>query len=212
MHSAKAQSNPGYPIAPGTAYPNVPTLVLSGDFDPLTPWPQGQATAKLFPHAQFVVVENSTHVTALSDEDNCGSEMVRNFVQHLDPGDTSCARRVAEVHLVPKFAQRASELDPATAESGNSGTVEDLRTAAAASQTLGDALARWWMNSNGKGVGLRGGTFVYKTSGSHSLYTFKKLRWTEDVEVSGNADCHYDFPGTVKAHLKIKTSAGKKAN
>jgi pimeloyl-ACP methyl ester carboxylesterase len=207
---APAQSNPGYPIAPGTAYPNVPTLVLSGDFDPLTPWPQGQATAKLFPNAQFVVVENSTHVTALSDEDNCGSDMVRNFVQHLDPGDTSCAKRVAEVHLVPKFAQRASELDPATAESGNAGTVEDLRTAAAASQTVGDALARWWMNSSGKGVGLRGGTFVYKTSGSHSLYTFKKLRWTEDVEVSGNADCDYDFPGTVKAHLEIKTSAGEK--
>jgi pimeloyl-ACP methyl ester carboxylesterase len=209
---APARSDPGYPIAPGTAYPNVPTLVLSGDFDPLTPWPQGQAAAKLFPNSQYVLVENSTHVTALSDEDNCGSEIVRHFVQHLDPGDTSCAKKVAEVHLVPKFAQRAAELDPATAESGNAGNVEDLRITAAAAQTLGDALARWWMNISGKGVGLRGGTFAYKTSGSHSLYSFKKLRWTDDVEVSGKADWDYDFPGTAKAHLKIRTSAGEKGD
>jgi len=139
---ASPQSDPGHPLAPGTPYPNVPTLVLSADFDPLTPWPQGWAAAKLFPHAQYVLIENSTHVTALSDEDKCGSEIVRNFVDRLDPGDTSCAEKVAEVHLVPKFARRAVELEPATAESGNSGTVEDLRTAAAAAQTLGDALAQ----------------------------------------------------------------------
>jgi pimeloyl-ACP methyl ester carboxylesterase len=209
---APASSDPGHPIPPGTGYPHVPVLVLSGDFDPLTPWPQGRAAAKLFPNAQFVVVENSTHVTALSDEDNCGSEIVRNFVQRLDRGDTSCASEVAEVHLVPKFAARAAELDPATAESGNTGTEGDLRIASAAAQTLGDALARWWVNTGGKGVGLRGGTFVYKTSGSHSLYRFKKLRWTEDVAISGNADWDYDFPGMVKAHLKIKTSAGEKGD
>jgi pimeloyl-ACP methyl ester carboxylesterase len=209
---APAASDPGHPIAAGTAYPSVPTLVLSADFDPLTPWPQGQGAAKLFPNAKYVLVENSTHVTALSDEDNCGSEIVRNFVQRLDPGDTSCAKNVAEVHLVPKFARRAAELDPATAGPGNAGTAEDLRIAAAASQTLGDALARWWVNSSGKGVGLRGGTFTYKSSGSHSLYTFKKLRWTEDVEVSGNADWDYDFPGLVEAHLKIKTSSGEKGD
>jgi len=209
---APASIDPGHPIAPGAAYPNLPVLVLSGDFDPLTPWPQGQAAAKLFPNARYVLVENSTHVLALSDEDNCGSEIVRNFMQQLDPGDTTCANKVAEVHLVPKFARRAAELDPATAKSGNVGTPEDLHIAAAAEQTLGDALARWWVNSGGKGVGLRGGSFVYKTSGSHSLYKFKKLRWTEDVEVSGNADWDYDFPGMVKAHLKIKTSSGEKGD
>ena len=206
---APTQSDPGRPLAQGTAYPSVPVLVLSGDFDPLTPWPQGQAAAELFPNAQFLVVENTTHVTALSDQDNCASEIVRTFVQRLAPADTSCAKKVAEVHLVPKFARRTAELEPAIAESGNTGTREDLRVAAAAAQTLGDALARWWVNSGGKGVGLRGGSFIYKTSGSHSLYRFKRLRWTEDVEISGEADCDYDFPGTVKAQLKIKTSSGE---
>jgi pimeloyl-ACP methyl ester carboxylesterase len=209
---APAGSDPGYPIAPGTPYPKVPTLVLSGDFDPLTPWPQGQDAARLFPNSQFVLVENSTHVTALSDEDNCGSEIVRNFVQHLEPGDTSCAKKVAEVHVVPKFVLRTADLDPASAESGNAGTAEDLRIAAAAAQTLGDALARWWVNSSGKGVGLRRGTFTYKTSGSHSLYKLRKLRWTEDAEVSGKADWDYNFPGTVKAYLKVKTSSGQKGD
>ena len=207
---APPQSDPGLPIAPGTPYPKVPTLVLSGEFDPLTPWPQGQAAAKLFSNFQYVVVQNSTHIAALSDEDDCGSKIVRDFVQRLEVGDTSCAKKVAEVHLVPKFVRRAAELDPATAQSGNTGTPEDLRIAATASQTLGDALARWWVNSSGKGVGLRGGAFTYKTSGSHSIYKFKNLRWTEDVEVSGNADWDYNFPGAAIAHLKIKTSSGEK--
>jgi pimeloyl-ACP methyl ester carboxylesterase len=118
---APAASDPGRPIAPGTAYPNTPTLVLSGEFDPLTPWPQGQAAAKLFPNAHFVVVENTTHVTALSDEDNCASEIVRKFVQRLDPGDTSCTKKVAEVYLVPSFARRAANLDPASASPGTRG-------------------------------------------------------------------------------------------
>lgn len=200
---APAQIDPGRPIPQGAVYPDVPVLVLSGEFDPLTPWPQGAEAAKWFPNARYIVVKNSTHVTALSDQDNCGSELVRRFVEHLDPGDTSCAANIAEVHLVAKFVSRAAELEPAVATAGSEAEPDDLRIAAAAAHTIGDALARWWVNDNGKGAGLRGGRFTYKTSGSHSLYKFNKLLWTEDVEVSGTADWDYNFPGRVSAHVKI---------
>ena len=44
-------------------FPSLPVLVLSGDYDPLTPWPQGVAAAKEFPNARFVVI------TALNGDD-----------------------------------------------------------------------------------------------------------------------------------------------
>ena len=200
---ASAQDLIGPPADANTAFPAVPVLVLSGDFDPLTPWPQGAAAAKQFPNAKHVIVENSTHVLALGDEDNCGSALVRRFVENLDAGDTSCANKVAEVHLVPKFAKNSSEVDPAIAGSGNQASEADLRVVAAALQALGDALARWWVNDSGKGVGLRGGRFKYKTEGSHEIFNLDSERWSEDVSVSGRADWDYNYPGTVTADLKI---------
>jgi pimeloyl-ACP methyl ester carboxylesterase len=200
---ATAQASVGAPAEPNAVFPGIPVLVLSGDFDPLTPWPQGAAAAKEFPNARHIIIENSTHVLALGDEDNCGSGLVRRFVEKLDAGDASCASKVAEVHLVPKFAKTSAELDPATVGNGNQASEADLRIVAAAIQTLGDALARWWVNDTGKGVGLRGGRFKYKTTGSHEIFNLDDLRWTEDVSVSGRADWDYNFPGAVTAELKI---------
>ena len=77
-------------------------------------------------------------------------------------------------------------------------------------QTLGDALARWWVNDTGKGIGLRGGRFKYKTSGSRSIYKLEYLRWTDDVSVSGRADWDYNFPGCVTADLKVTGPGGAK--
>ncbi len=200
----------GSPAPPNPVFPGIPVLVLSGDFDPLTPWPQGTAAAKQFPNARHVIVENTAHVVALGDQDNCGSEMVRHFVETLDTSDTSCAKKVGEVHLVPSFAMHAAELDPAKATAGNQANESDLRLVAAAAQTLGDALARWWVNDTGKGVGLRGGRFKYKTSGSHSIYKFEYLRWTDDVSVSGRADWDFNCPGAVEADLNVLGPSGAK--
>ena len=59
------------------------------------------------------------------------------------------------------------------------------------------------MNDSGKGVGLRGGKFKYKTEGSHEIFNLDSVRWTEDVSVSGRADWDYNFSGAVTADLKI---------
>jgi pimeloyl-ACP methyl ester carboxylesterase len=207
---APPQISVGSPVPANAVFPSVPVLILSGDFDPLTPWPQGAAAAKQFPNAKQVIVENTGHVSALEDYDNCGSEMVRRFLETLDAGDTSCATKIAEVHLVPKFPLQAAEVYPATAVAGNQANENELRVATVAAQTLGDALARWWVNDTGKGVGLRGGHFKYKTSGSHSIYKLEYLRWTDDVSVSGRADWDYNFPGAVKADLKVNGPGGAK--
>jgi pimeloyl-ACP methyl ester carboxylesterase len=43
---APAQISVGAPASDNAVFPGIPVLVLSGDFDPLTPWPQGAAAAK----------------------------------------------------------------------------------------------------------------------------------------------------------------------
>jgi pimeloyl-ACP methyl ester carboxylesterase len=194
---------PGQPVPPGTVFTSAPVLVLSGTLDSLTPAKQGFEATTEFQNAQQILVANSFHVTALDEQDDCASVIVRNFVRDLDPGDTSCAASIAEIRTVPKFVDLASQLDPATATKGNRGTTADLKVAAAAVFTAGDAIARWWMNLSGSGVGLHGGTFQYGYVNGLYHFQLTGLQWVNDVAVTGTMSWSYSKPGTVTAHLSV---------
>ncbi|HEV7432614.1 MAG TPA: alpha/beta fold hydrolase, partial [Steroidobacteraceae bacterium] len=74
------------------SYPSVPTLVVSGDLDNMTPVADGAAAAANFPHGRQVVLRNSLHVNALPGaRSQCGVALVRQFLDTLELGDTSCA-------------------------------------------------------------------------------------------------------------------------
>lgn len=176
---------PGQPVPPGTVFPDVPVLVLSGEMDSLTPPAQGAQAAALFPQARQVRLANSFHVTAPWDLDQCASTLVRRFVQTLSPGDTACAAAVPAYPLVPAFARHSDALTPATPLPGNQGTPADLRRVASALGAAGDALARWWVNADGSGVGLRGGNFSYITVGGVTRFELDTMRFTDDLPVSG---------------------------
>jgi pimeloyl-ACP methyl ester carboxylesterase len=194
---------PGQPVPTGTVFPPTPVIVLSGDLDSLTPAAQGAEAAALFPDSQQIIMANSFHVTALADPYHCASNIVRNFVLTLSPGDTSCAPEIPEVHLVPSFALQASDLAPPTALSGNQGTSQELQVASAAAYTLGDAIARFWVNYDYSGVGLRGGTFSYTLLNSTSLiFTLDNMQWTEDTSVSGTATWDV-VSGLIQASLQV---------
>ncbi len=195
---------PGEPVPATAAFTRAPVLVMSGDLDSLTPALQGRQAMRLFDHGHQVVVANSFHVTAGGDQDNCASVIVQRFVDTLDPGDTSCAKKIAEVHLLPKFVLTALEVEPAIASAGNEGTDADLRVAAAAAFTVGEVLARWWVNFTGDGVGLRGGTYSYSGSGNTTNFTLDNVRWVQDLPVSGTMTWGYAWPGEVVAHVSIK--------
>jgi pimeloyl-ACP methyl ester carboxylesterase len=194
---------PGEPVPPNAQFTKAPVLVLSGDLDSLTPALQGKHAAKLFENGQQIIVPNSFHVTADGDEDNCASVITQRFVRDLDPGDTSCTNHIAEIHMVPKFFSTAAEVTAATATAGNEGTDADLRAAAAAAYTAGDALAHWWVNSSGDGVGLQGGHFQYSSPSNLTYFTLDKLKLVDDLEVSGKMKWDYNYPGAVIAHITI---------
>jgi pimeloyl-ACP methyl ester carboxylesterase len=199
---------PGEPVPPGTVFPSVPVLVFSGDLDSLTPTQQGAEAAALFPNAQQIVFANSFHVNAEGDMDDCASVIAVNFFRDLSPGDTSCAKEIAEVRMVPKFARSMYELDPAAPGEGNQGTPADLQAAAAAALTAGDAVARWWVNYSGSDVGLRGGQFQLAQTGNAASFTLDNDQWVEDLAVSGTVDWYTTAPGEVVAQLTFSTPAG----
>jgi hypothetical protein len=64
-----------------------------------------------------------------------------------------------------------------------------LRAAAAALLSAGDVIARIETNTTGSGVGLRGGTFSVKAQRDGYTLTLHKVRWSEDLAVSGTLRC-----------------------
>lgn len=179
---------PGMPVPADATFTAAPTLVLSGELDTVTAPPSGAAAAAQFDHAQQVIVANSFHVTALGDTDDCASELVRRFVKTLSAGDTTCASKIVEVRTTPAFARSIAEVAVPKAGEGNKAGETALRQAAAAVQSVGDAMNRWWVNYDGSGVGLRGGSYRFSSSGSVYHFELSGYQWTSDLPVDGSID------------------------
>jgi pimeloyl-ACP methyl ester carboxylesterase len=201
-----APAHPDPPVPPGASYPTMPVLVLVGDLDAITPLEDSQRAASLFPNSTLVTVANVNHVTALADFNDCASAIVRRFLRTLAAGDTSCAARTPEVHVVPDFPRTLAAAPAATAAPGDRSTARDRRVAWAAAWTAGDALARWWLMYGEDGHGLRGGTFV--ASGDYLAYVpirlrLRATRFVEDLPVSGTLEWDRRA-GRVTARLRVR--------
>jgi len=206
-------SPPGHPAAqvvPADAvYPDIPALILSGEFDDITTMAEGEAVAKAFKHGRQIRLANSFHVNALPRARSaCGAEIVRRFIATLEPGDVGCAAQVPPLPLVPRFARTAAQLEPAVGLKGNSADALSLKWVSAAVLTAGDVLARLGSNSTGEGQGLRGGSFRIAHRGKSVRITLDQVRWIEDLAVSGTIDKPADRAGTVRARLALAGPQG----
>ncbi|MBV8911335.1 MAG: alpha/beta fold hydrolase, partial [Gammaproteobacteria bacterium] len=199
---------PGSPapplIMPAGPYPDIPVLVVSGEFDNMTPVADGDEVARHFKRAHHLIIANSFHVNAKPEaRSDCATVLVRRFLADLTTGDERCAAAVSAIPLVPRFVRHVSELSPAEPRAGNQADDAQLRAASAALLTCADAITRAVANGAGRGVGLRGGSFAaVRVAGRYRL-TLREVRWSEDLAVSGEID----WPGrsgTVRAHLRLR--------
>jgi pimeloyl-ACP methyl ester carboxylesterase len=199
-------ARPDPPDPPGAVYPEVPTLVLNGDLDTITASSGAREVARRFPGSTFVELENSVHVTALYDWDLCASRIYISFVRNLDPGDTSCAEEIGEWNLVPAFARSVTEVDVARRAPGDDSTRDDRRLATAAALTAADVIARWMVNYDGTGVGLRGGRWTY---GGYPNVRFRLVntRLVPGVSVSGTVRWAYRG-GASSANVEVTGPGG----
>ncbi|MCW8833051.1 MAG: alpha/beta hydrolase, partial [Colwellia sp.] len=68
---------------------NIPTLILSGNLDPVTPPSNGVYSANTLPNNHHIVIENASHTVAMS---TCASDIINEFLTSLKPSelDESC--------------------------------------------------------------------------------------------------------------------------
>jgi pimeloyl-ACP methyl ester carboxylesterase len=206
-------SPPGHPagqvVPADAAYPDIPALILSGEFDNITTMAEGEAVAKAFKHGRQIRLANSFHVNALPRARSaCGAEIVRRFIATQEPGDVGCAEQVPPLPLVPRFARKAAQLEPAIGLNGNSADDLSLKWVSAAVFTAGDVLTRLGGKSTGEGQGLRGGSFRVTLHGGSVRIALHHVRWTEDLAVSGTIDKPADRAGTVRARLALEGPSG----
>jgi pimeloyl-ACP methyl ester carboxylesterase len=74
---------------------NIPTLLISGDVDPVTPPAGGAEVLKHLPRGRHVVIANNGH--PIGNSEGCIGRMVRQFLDRgsADGLDTSCAAEMA---------------------------------------------------------------------------------------------------------------------
>ena len=89
---------------------NIPTLVLSGELDPVTPPVWGEQIATTLSASKHIVIPGTGHTAGST---GCGSRIIRNFIDKgtTEGLDTSC---VALVHRPPFFVSPAGP-DPTSA-------------------------------------------------------------------------------------------------
>ncbi|MEJ0046638.1 MAG: hypothetical protein WDN04_11335 [Rhodospirillales bacterium] len=94
------------------------------------------------------------------DMSQCVGPIVRAFVLAGAVGDTSCLAGIRPIRTVPAFATSFADVAPAVAAAGNQVDATGLVLASAVAETVGDAVARYYVSTSGHGAGLRGGTFA----------------------------------------------------
>jgi pimeloyl-ACP methyl ester carboxylesterase len=192
---------PAFPAGP---MPDVPMLVLNGEFDYTTPPANARAVAERFPNATYVEIANGRHVVARGDI-RCAIDIARRFLVTLDVGDTSCASQMPNPRVVPEFPRKLEAAPEARIREGDRSTPEQRRAAWGATWTLGEALGR----ARSEGVGLRGGTYsAGSISGTPMLgITFRNTQFVRDLQVFGEAT--YDRSELrVEATLRIEGPGG----
>lgn len=183
---------PDPPFPSGVHFPRIPVLVLDGLLDQATPLADASRVAAAWPDATFIRVANSNHVTAQVDFLHCVSVITRRYLNRGTAGHTSCAERVPAQYVVPAFprsVEHAPEAVPVVRVDHS--TKLDRQAAWVATETVGDALERWYnLLAGGPGHGLYGGSF--DVSGGYYSYRplvlrFQSTRFVPDLAVSGTA-------------------------
>ncbi len=162
------RAEPALPAAPRPLPASIPLLIVGGDLDSLTPFPDARVFGPtLGANVRLVELPNTTHVTSqgytiLRVGTTCTQRIIRAFVrapERMASLDTSCARRIPHVHTPGAFPSRLSGAAPATLVSGPDPGRPARRAATVAAGALADATIRRFLSGSARGPGLRGGGF-----------------------------------------------------
>jgi pimeloyl-ACP methyl ester carboxylesterase len=79
---------------------NIPTLVLSGEYDPITPYAWGQAAADFLPNSLHLLIPATGH--GVLDTYPCPNQIIADFLTGgLTAVDASCVGAMRVEHIIP---------------------------------------------------------------------------------------------------------------
>ena len=98
-------------------------------------------------------------------------------------------------------------MKPAWRRAGDGSSTADRRLVAAAATTVSDVVSRWWVNYDGTGTGLRGGSWTY--DGDDPVeFELDEVELVPGVRVSGTASWVYGGGTTADVTVTGPRSAG----
>ncbi len=78
-----------------STYGDYPVLILSGQYDSITPPEMAEIAASELPSAQFLTVPNAMH-SILGNHGDCPTQIVQQFLSDLDdPVDAACIEEMS---------------------------------------------------------------------------------------------------------------------
>lgn len=167
----------GRPLPSGTAMPDVPVLVLSGDLDTNTPSSMGRQAAAQFPHARFAEVPNAGHTPS---DVACGAALGLRFVKTLSANVRACAGTGTPPPFVTSPPRRPAGIVP----SSGSGTLAQRKALGLVQLTVADlADAHDLIDAWDGASGLRGGRYLATAAGPVKLVG---VRIVSGARVSGS--------------------------
>jgi pimeloyl-ACP methyl ester carboxylesterase len=169
----------------GAKFPDVPTLVLSGDMDDSVPYEEVSRVAAEFPRGTLVRVAASGHV--VSGYSHCAAVLEARFVETLQIGNSECTETPETVYpAVGRFPIVAADARPAAVGPGgrNRVGVAERRAVTVAVAAALDALKRSTFGS-GNDACLRAGSFTTAYHPAEWVLTLKDCSFSTDISVSG---------------------------
>ena len=78
-----------------TVTADIPTLILSGELDPVTPASNGEKSDKNLPNSHHIISKNNAHIVASTP---CGINIVNEFLEKQTPNglDESCLQEIPD--------------------------------------------------------------------------------------------------------------------
>ena len=189
-------------VPPHAAFPHTPTLVLDGDLDNRVPYEETNEVAELFPNSTTVIVEEAGHETVGWTQ--CARNLVTQFIENLQPGDTSCANTPETVWpAVGRFPFLVADARPAEVDSSGTNQIgrAERKTVSVAVATAFDALQRSLIGS-GSGGGLRGGTFQTVFGGA-TFFSTTTLTNCSSTDLLVNGTLNWGYDNSIVADLTV---------
>jgi pimeloyl-ACP methyl ester carboxylesterase len=196
---------PSSPVAPRRpTYPQVPTLVLTGDMDAGVPLEATRKVAALFPNSTFVTIPEAGHEASFWSQ--CARDLASQFIGTLQVGDASCADApevvFPAVGRFPLFASqgRAADVDP---NGSNQIGLAERKVVTVAVAAATDALQRSLIGFSSDGVGLRAGTFHNDFGEPAWTLTLTGCAFSGDVTVDGTVIWRWGVDSSLVADLRV---------